>query len=95
MSEPILRQSRSFRRIVKMEGSERAYWSTEKIFSNENLFTIERKFNKQNNQVYARSVQEASHLVERVQRGHHSSSVLVWWEVSNDKITKLHFCERG
>jgi len=31
----------------------------------------------------------------RVQGGHHSSYVMVWWEVSHQGVTYLHFCKKG
>ncbi|KAL4132026.1 hypothetical protein QTP88_009247 [Uroleucon formosanum] len=30
-----------------------------------------------------------------VERGHHPASVMVWWGVSYEGITQLHFCEQG
>jgi hypothetical protein len=26
---------------------------------------------------------------------HHPSDVMVWWEVSNQGLTLLHFCQKG
>ena len=65
------------------------------LFTDEKIFTIEEKFNKQNDRVYARSSREAKKKVGRVQRGHHPASVVVWWGISYDGTTKLHFCEQG
>lgn len=65
------------------------------LFTDEKIFTIEEHFNKQNDRVYAHSSKEASQVVERVQRGHHPASVMVWWGVSYHGVTKLHFCEKG
>jgi hypothetical protein len=31
----------------------------------------------------------------RVQGCHHSSYVTVWWEVSHQRVTYLHFCKKG
>ena len=31
----------------------------------------------------------------RVQGGHHASDVMVWWEVSHQGVTHLHFCKKG
>jgi hypothetical protein len=33
--------------------------------------------------------------VSRVQGGHHTSNVMVWWGVSHQGVTYLHFCEKG
>jgi inhibitor of nuclear factor kappa-B kinase subunit alpha len=33
--------------------------------------------------------------VPRVQGGHHSSCVMAWWGVSLQRVTPLHFCEKG
>lgn len=33
--------------------------------------------------------------IPRVMRGHHPSSVMVWWGVSWQGATELHFCEKG
>ena len=38
---------------------------------------------------------EASELIPRVEKGHHPASVMVWWGVSYDGFTDLHFCEQG
>ena len=33
--------------------------------------------------------------VPRVQGGHHPSYVMVWWRVSHQVVTPLHFCQKG
>lgn len=65
------------------------------LFTDEKIFTVQEKFNKQNDRVYARSSKEASELIPRVEKGHHPASVMVWWGVSYDGVTDLHFCEQG
>lgn len=65
------------------------------LFTDEKIFTVEESFNKQNDRVYAHSAAEASQLIPRVQRGHFPASVMVWWGVSYDGVTELHFCEKG
>lgn len=65
------------------------------LFTDEKIFTVEEKFNKQNDRVYARSSREAREVVAKVQRGHHPASVMVWWGVSYSGATSLHFCESG
>jgi len=65
------------------------------LFTDEKILTIEQKFNRQNDRVYARTSYEAKEKVPRIQRGHHPTSVMVWWGVSYDGVTKVHFCEQG
>lgn len=65
------------------------------LFTDEKIFTVEESFNKQNDRVYARSSKEASELVPRIERGHYPASVMVWWGVTYDGVTSLHFCEKG
>lgn len=65
------------------------------LFTDEKIFTIQEKFNRQNDRIYAHSSREASELVSRVEKGHHPASVMVWWGVSYDGVTDLHFCEKG
>ena len=52
------------------------------FFSDEKIFTIEEKFNQQNNRVHARSCYEAKEKLPRVQRGYHFLSMMVWCGVS-------------
>lgn len=65
------------------------------LFTDEKIFTIEESYNRQNDKIYAHSSQEAKEIVPRVQRGHHPSAVMVWWGVSHQGVTKIHFCEHG
>ena len=65
------------------------------LFTDEKIFTIEDKFNRQNDRVYAHSSKETQEVIGRVERGHHPSSVMVWWGVCYDGTTMLHFCENG
>lgn len=65
------------------------------LFTDEKIFTVEESYNKQNDKVYARSSKEASAIIGKVQRGHHPASVMVWWGVSYEGVTKLHFCPKG
>ncbi|XP_026325277.1 uncharacterized protein LOC113234191 [Hyposmocoma kahamanoa] len=65
------------------------------LFTDEKIFTIEQHFNKQNDRIYAQSSKEASQLVDRVQRGHYPTSVMVWWGVSYEGVTEPYFCEKG
>lgn len=65
------------------------------LFTDEKIFTVEEKFNRQNDRVYARNSQEAAKKIQKVERGHHPASVMVWWGVAYDGVTPLHFCEQG
>lgn len=65
------------------------------LFTDEKIFTVEEKFNRQNDKVYAHTSSEAREKVPKVQRGHHPASVMVWWGVSHQGVTDLHFCEKG
>lgn len=65
------------------------------LFTDEKIFTVEEKFNRQNNKVYARSSKDVQPSVRNVQRTHHPASVMVWWGVSYEGVTSLHFCQQG
>ncbi len=38
---------------------------------------------------------EAKAKVSRIERGHHPFTVMVWWEVSCNGPTLIHFCASG
>ncbi|XP_028031104.1 uncharacterized protein LOC114243711 [Bombyx mandarina] len=38
---------------------------------------------------------DAAQVIGKVQRSHHTASVMVWWGVSYQGVTKLHFSEKG
>lgn len=65
------------------------------LFTDEKVFTIEEKFNPQNDRVYARTSQDAQRKAPRVQRGHFPASVMIWWGVLWNGATEVHFCEPG
>lgn len=65
------------------------------LFTDEKIFTVEEKFNRQNDRVYAHSSREASEKIAKVERGHHPASVMVWWGVSYEGVTELYFCKQG
>ncbi len=65
------------------------------LFSDEKIFTIEEKINRQNDRVYAKTCYEANEKAPRVTRAHHPPSVMVWWGVSYEGATKIHFCDAG
>ncbi len=65
------------------------------LFTDEKMFTIEEVFNRQNDRIYACDAKTARAIAPRVQRGHYPASVMVWWGVTYDGVTQLHFCEKG
>ncbi len=62
------------------------------LFTDEKIFTIEQKCNKQNDKVYARTSYEDKAKVPRIQRGNQPSSVMVWWGLSWNGTIVIHFC---
>jgi hypothetical protein len=75
-------------------------WHNEKghkniLFMDEKIFNIEEQYNHQNDKIYVQTSCEAKEKVPRVQRGHHPSYIMVWWRVSHQGVTLLHFCEEG
>lgn len=65
------------------------------LFTDEKIFTVEEKFNRQNNKVYAKSSKDVPATARNVSRAHHPASVMVWWGVSYEGVTPLHFCQQG
>ena len=65
------------------------------LFKDEKIFTIEEQYNNQNNKIYAQTSCEVKKNIPRVQGGHLPSYVTVWWEVSHQGVTHLHFCKKG
>jgi hypothetical protein len=45
--------------------------------------------------VYAHSSPEAAQVIPKVQRGHHPAPLMVWWGVSYEGVSELHFCAQG
>ncbi len=65
------------------------------LFSDEKIFSIEEKFNPQNDHVYVRNCYEAKEKAPRVQHAHHPPLFIVWCGVSYFGTTEIHFCESG
>jgi hypothetical protein len=61
----------------------------------EKIFTIEEEYNRQNDKIFAQTSHEAKEKVPRVRRGRHPSYITVWWGMSYQGVTPLHFCEKG
>ncbi|UYV66488.1 WNT5B [Cordylochernes scorpioides] len=73
-------------------------WHERILFTDENIFTVEEKINRQNDKMYARSSLEFSsreRKSEDLKKSQHPSSVMVWWGVSYQGVTDLHFCAKG
>uniref|UniRef100_A0A914EKN8 Tc1-like transposase DDE domain-containing protein n=1 Tax=Acrobeloides nanus TaxID=290746 RepID=A0A914EKN8_9BILA len=63
------------------------------VFSNEKMFTIEEKFNKQNNQIIARNIEEANQRGRIVKRRAFPKPVMVWAAITSDGKSPLVFVE--
>ena len=75
-------------------------WHTENrheniFFIDEKIFTINEQYNHQNNKIYAQTSLEVKENVRRGQRSQHPSDVMVWWEMSHQEVTHLHFYKKG
>ena len=65
------------------------------LFTDEKIFTVEAKFNRQNNRIYAKSTLDISISRRKVYRAHHPASVMVWAGASWQGKAPLHFVEKG
>ena len=65
------------------------------IFSNEKLFTVEAKTNKQNDRVLANSSKDVSEELTHTYHCQNPTSVMVWGAVSKTWKSPLIFVERG
>ena len=61
------------------------------LFTDEKIFTIKEPYNNQNNKIYAQTSLEVR---SEGAGGHHPSYIMVWWRVSHQRVTPLHFCEK-
>ncbi len=61
------------------------------LFTDEKIFTIEQKLNRQNDKVYVQSSSKASEKIPRIQRAHHPSNMIIWWGVSWYGASPIHF----
>jgi hypothetical protein len=62
------------------------------LFTDKKIFTIEEQYNNQYNKIYAQTSLEVH---SEGAGGHHPSYVMVWWGVSHQGVTPLHFCKNG
>jgi len=72
-------------------------WHTENrhknfLFTDEKIFTIEEQYNNQYNEIY---VQKSPEVCSEGAEGHHPSYIMVWWGVSHQRVTPLHYCKKG
>ena len=65
------------------------------LFTDEKIFTVEEKFNKQNDRAYAQSVKDIPIRQRKSLRAHHPGYVMAWAGVSWAGKAKLHFCTQG
>ena len=65
------------------------------LFSDEKLFTIEEKINKQNTRILAEDIVTANSNGRMVPRSGHPASVMVWAGVTSDGKTPLVFIDQG
>jgi len=59
------------------------------LFTVKKILTIEEQYNNQYNKIYA----QMSLVRFEGAEGHHPSYAMVWWGVSHQGVTPLHFCE--
>jgi inhibitor of nuclear factor kappa-B kinase subunit alpha len=62
------------------------------LFTDEKIFTIKEQYNNQYNKIYAQTSLEVH---SEVAGGRYASYVMVWWGVSHQVVTPLHFFEKG
>lgn len=70
-------------------------WHRSVLFTDEKVFTIDEKFNKQNSRIISRSLEDASDKGRHVFKSAHPSSVMVWAGITADGKTPLVFIEQG
>jgi transposase len=65
------------------------------IFSDEKVFTVEEKFNAQNDRIYALAIEDIPEQLRTVQRFQKSNSVMVWAGVGHKGKLPLKFVDPG
>ena len=65
------------------------------VFSDEKLFSVEETFNRQNNRIYALSVEDIPEEMRNVERFQHADKVMIWAAVSKKGKFPLVFVEKG
>jgi len=62
------------------------------LYRDKKIFTIEEQFNNQYNKICAQTSLEVHSEGVGV---NHPSYIMVWWGVSHQGVTPLHFCKKG
>lgn len=65
------------------------------VFSDEKLFSVEEKFNRQNTRVYALTVEDIPEDIRTVQRFQSEDKVMIWGAISKKAKFPLFFVDRG
>ena len=65
------------------------------VFSDEKIFTIEQKINKQNDRFYASQLSEAVNEARKVPKTKKPSSIMVWGAITSNGKAPLVFIEKG
>jgi DNA-binding Lrp family transcriptional regulator len=65
------------------------------VFSDEKIFTIEQSFNRQNDRMWLRDVQEEDSEARKVCRTQNPESVMVWAGITGNGKTSLVFIDKG
>jgi inhibitor of nuclear factor kappa-B kinase subunit alpha len=80
------------KRLLRWSGNNRV---NSIVFSDEKIFTVEEKLNKQNDRIYAAAIEDIPEEIRTVQRFQSPSSFMVWAAVSAKGKFPLVFVERG
>ena len=80
-------------KIKMLSSMLRKQWPEDNFFSQVKISPILRRFSI--SKLTEFMPQHLEKLVTRIQKDRHPASVMVWWGVSYDATTKLHFCEKG
>jgi hypothetical protein len=80
------------KRLLKRYGEKKVKFI---LFTDEKIFTVEEKFNKQNDRIYAKSSKEVPLKIKKVKKSHHPGSIMVWAGVSCVGKAPLVFVEKG
>ncbi|CAM4936437.1 unnamed protein product [Rotaria socialis] len=65
------------------------------VFSDEKLFIVEQKYNRQNDRIYSLSIEDIPENIRTVQRFQNPRSTMVWSAVSYNGKIPLKFVEQG
>lgn len=65
------------------------------LFTDEKIFTVEEKFNRQNDRIYAKRKSDIPIAARKSKKSHHPGSVMVWLGVSWIGKAELYFVPQG